>query len=201
MYVYVINFLKESSYYFTELNKIIVYGLKKKKISLHSLQMNIENYAVKREMENGYDKLFKDQDVGDFSPIILTLKKSLIKLEDCLINFISDYSINNYKILIQGMRLGDKTVNFYLLIFVLEAEIDRIKKIHLRNIEEKIRKNQQLKEKLKNICINKAEKIQSIIGIIIFIIAKFVLNYNSDKRNESMWGTITQSNLINKIGS
>jgi len=66
--------LKESSYYFTELNKIIVDGLNKK-ISLQSLQTNIENYAVKREMKSGYDKLFHDKDVGDFSPIITTLKK------------------------------------------------------------------------------------------------------------------------------
>ena len=49
-----------------------------KKISLQSLQTNIENYAVKREMEISYEKLFHDKDVGEFSPIITTLKKSLI---------------------------------------------------------------------------------------------------------------------------
>jgi hypothetical protein len=68
------KFLKESSYYFTELNNIIVDGLDKK-ISLQSLQTNIENYAVKREMESSYDELFQDNSVSEFSPIMTTLKK------------------------------------------------------------------------------------------------------------------------------
>lgn len=46
------SILKESSYYFSELNKIIVDGFNKK-ISLQNLQNNIENYAVKREMLSG----------------------------------------------------------------------------------------------------------------------------------------------------
>ena len=45
------------------------------KISLQNLQTNIENYAVKQEMESSYDKLFHDKDVSDFSPIITTFKK------------------------------------------------------------------------------------------------------------------------------
>lgn len=167
------QFLKESSDYFYELNKIIVDGLDKK-ISLQSLQTNIENDAVKREMENGYDKLFHDKDIGEFSTIMTTLNKSLIKLEVCLINFTSNYSINNYKKLIQGMRLGDKTVNFYLLIFVIEAEIDRIQQVRLRNIAKKTYYSEKFKAKL----VKRVEKIKSIIGIILFIIAKFVLKYN-----------------------
>lgn len=189
------QFLKESSYYFSELNEIIVDGLDKK-ISLQSLQTNIENYAVKREMEISYEKLFHDKDVGEFSPIITTLKKSLIELEVCLINFTSNYYINNYKNLIQGMRLGNKNVNFYLLLFVVEAEIDRIQKVRLSGIKAKT----DYSEQYKDILIKRVEKIKTIIGIIIFIIAKFVLKYNSEDDIDSMWGTITQSNLINKIG-
>ena len=189
------QFLKETSYYFSELNTIIVDGLDKK-ISLQSLQTNIENYAVKREMKSSYDKLFHDKDVGEFSPIINTLKKSLIELEICLINFTSNYYINNYKFLIEGMRLGDKKVNFYLLIFVIEAEIDRIKNLRLRRIDEKTYYSKQFKE----ILVKRVEKIKSIIGIIIVIVAKFVLKYNSEEDIESSWGTISQSNLINKIG-
>jgi hypothetical protein len=132
-------------------------------------------------MESGYDKLFHVKDVGDFSPIITTLKKSLIELEVCLINFTSNYSINNYKNLVQKMRLGDKTVNFYLLIFVLEAEIERIKQKRLSGIAAKTNYSKQFKEILEK----RVEKIKSIIGIIIFMIAKFVLKYNSDVDNES----------------
>jgi hypothetical protein len=79
------------------------------------------------------------------------------------------------------MRLGDKTVNFYLLIFVLEAEIERIKQKRLSGIAAKTNYSKQFKEILEK----RVEKIKSIIGIIIFMIAKFVLKYNSDVDNES----------------
>jgi hypothetical protein len=189
------QFLKESSYYFSELNQIIVDGFNQK-ISLQTLQTKIENYAVKREMESGYDKLFHSKDVSDFSPTITTLNKKLIELETCLINFTSNYYINNYKNLIRGIKFKDKKVNFYLLIFVVEAEIDRIKKVKLSGIEA----NKDHSKQFKDILITRVENIKSIIGIIVFIIAKFVLKYKTEDDIESKWGTISQSNLINKIG-
>jgi len=47
-------------------------GIKKEVYKVYKLILKI--YAVKREMESGYDKLFYDKEVGDFSPIITTLK-------------------------------------------------------------------------------------------------------------------------------
>ena len=190
------KFLDNSSYYFTDIKKIIDEGTEKK-MSLEILQNKIEEYAFNRELESGYDKLFREKGVGEFSPIITSLNKSLIVLENCLINFTSNYYINNHKNLIQELRLGVKKVNFYLLIFVIEAEIGRKKQQKLGDI-----KNSDYSKQSKDIFVKRVEKIKSIVGIILIILPKVILNYksNSDDDPESSWGTITQSNLINKIG-
>ena len=201
------HFLKESSYYFTEVQKILDDGMEKK-INLVCLQNKIENYAVNYEIASANKKLFQEKDVGEYSPVVSTLNNFLEGVVNCLKNFISDYYINNYKNLIQGIEVGDKKVKFYLLIFVLEADYDKKKEEEDKKI--KIYKNKSIKntdssKDFKENSVKRNKNIRTIVDIIVLILANVFFKSNSKSDfyvdNESSWGTITQSNLINKIGN
>ena len=116
------------------------------------LQDKIENFTLNFE-KNLIDDLIKDEkDEGKFSTIIMNLNNYTIKpLETILFNFTHSYSINGYKKLILDIKNGDKKVNFYLLFFVLEANVNKERLNYLNKIEDSAKilnfKNKTQKEK------------------------------------------------------
>jgi hypothetical protein len=129
------KFLNDNSFFYKEINELMDKELKSG-TDLKILQSKIEQYILDREEEFVYAKVLEQKKHGAFNEVLNDLENYLKKFENILINFTHSYYINNYKKLLSGMRGRDKSVNFFLLFFVIEAEVHRKKQQRITKIKE-----------------------------------------------------------------
>jgi hypothetical protein len=129
------KFLNETSFFYNEIKELMDKELKSG-TELKILQNKIEQYSLDREEIFVYENLREQRKQGKFSEVLNNLDYYLNKIENILFNFTHSYYINNYKKLITDMRNKDKSVNFFLLFLVIEAEVHRKKMQRITNINQ-----------------------------------------------------------------
>jgi hypothetical protein len=135
------QFLNDTSYFFKEAKSILDSNTTNKK----SLQVKLEEYVLNSETELIKEIILNDKDLGKYGEVVNNLNKYCIKpLMKILGDFTHRFEINGYKNLFELIKKEDRSVNFYLLFFVIEYDVERKRMVREKNIENYI-ENRDLK--------------------------------------------------------
>nr|QWO71435.1 RNA polymerase [Termitomyces sp. DKA64] len=168
------------------------------------IQKEIEEHCIKFESESIEKLISQAEKSNKYDPVIMKLmlewnNKIILAID----NFIHEYEINNFKKLVTEMKKNSGKSELFLLIFAIKYKVREQNLKRKEVVENSIYTDFKLKQKeiliyrqyIKYYKSETSTLVTTIISLIVNMISGYYV-----KGSESLWGEISQANLILILG-